>query len=103
MHQLLVLYPRPVDTEAFSTYYTQHHLPLAAQLPGLLAMRHSLDVSPTPEGEAPYFAVFEADFPDRETFAAAMASPQGQAVAADVPHYATGGAIVLDLAITEGA
>jgi hypothetical protein len=31
-----------------------------------------------------------------------MSSPEGQAVAADVPNYATGGAVVLDYPSNEG-
>lgn len=94
MHKLLVLYPHPTDPEAFRAYYEHTHLPLAAQLPGMLDWRYSLSVRSAPE-EA-YFAVFEADFPDAETLAAALSSPEGEAVQADVPNYATGGAIVLD-------
>lgn len=65
----------------------------------ILAWRYSLDVHA--EGESPYFAVFEADFPDAATLGAAMRSPQGQAVAADVPNYATGGAVVIDYPVDE--
>ncbi len=98
MHKLLVLYPEPADRDAFIAYYESTHLPLAKQLPGMLGCRYSLTVH---GAESPYFAVFEADFTDVESFRAAMASPQGQAVAADVPNYATGGAIVLDYPATE--
>lgn len=94
MHKLLVLYPHPRDPEAFREYYESTHLPLAAQLPGVLAWRHSFDVHGEPE--SPYFAIFEAEFADAEALAAAMASPEGKAVQADVPNYATGGAVVLD-------
>ncbi|WP_031465639.1 EthD family reductase [Sciscionella sediminilitoris] len=99
MHKLVVLYPHPVDPEAFTAYYERTHLPLAAQLPGMLDWRYSTRVRGAPE--SPYFAVFEADFPDAETFAAAMDSPQGRAVRADVPRYASGGAVVLDYPVAE--
>ncbi|OYN96205.1 ethyl tert-butyl ether degradation protein EthD [Enemella evansiae] len=99
MHKLLVLYPEPTDRTAFTAYYEGTHLPLAASLPGMVAWRYSLDVHA--EGESPYFAVFEADFPDAATLGAAMRSPQGQAVAADVPNYATGGAVVIDYPVVE--
>ncbi|UOQ56683.1 EthD family reductase [Leucobacter allii] len=103
MHKLTVLYPEPTDRAAFVAYYEGTHLPLAAALPGLLDWRYSVEVSTGPAGEpAPYFAVFEAEFADAEAFRAAMASPEGLAVAADVPNYATGGATVLDYAVTGG-
>lgn len=103
MHKLLVLYPEPTDRDAFVEYYRQVHLPLAEKLPGLVGWRFSTEISPAPDGgAAPYFAVFEADFADAAALGAAMASPEGQAVVADVPNYATGGAIVFDYAISGG-
>lgn len=102
MHKLVVLYPVPSDRAAFVEYYESTHLPLAAQLPGLSAWRYSTDVQPQPDGAAAaYFAVFEADFLNVDAFRAAMTSPQGHAVASDVPNYATGGAVVLDYDISE--
>ncbi|MDA3629995.1 EthD family reductase [Saccharopolyspora sp. WRP15-2] len=97
MHKLVVLYPHPTDPVAFKSYYESTHLPLAAQLPGMLDWRYSLDVRAEPG--SPYFAVFEADFADAEALAAAMSSPQGKAVQDDVPNYATGGAVVIDYPI----
>jgi len=94
MHKLVVLYPHPTDPVAFTSYYESTHLPLAAQLPGMLDWRYSLHLHAEPE--SPYFAIFEADFPDAETLAAAMASPQGQAVQQDVPNYTSGGVVVID-------
>lgn len=104
MHKLIVLYPEPVDRDAFIKYYEETHLPLAAKLPGLRAWRYSIGISPDAQGQAAgYFAIFEAEFSDVEAFRTAMGSPEGQAVAADVPNYATGGAITLDYEITGGS
>ena len=61
----------------------------------------SFDVAAA-EGESPYFCVFEADFDDAAALSAARASPEGQAVRADVPNYATGGAVVLDYELRAG-
>ncbi|GAA1869264.1 EthD family reductase [Brevibacterium marinum] len=102
MHKLLVLYPEPTDRAAFIDYYTNSHLPLAEQLPGILTWSYSVDVSADDEGNAPYFAVFEAEFPDKDAFATAMASQIGRDVAADVSNYATGGAVIIDFAISGG-
>ncbi|MDQ0259590.1 EthD family reductase [Sinomonas atrocyanea] len=102
MHKLLVLYPEPADRQAFADYYESTHLPLIAKIPGILGYRYSLDVSPGPDG-APYFAVFECDFANIDVFRQAMASPEGQAVGADVPNYATGGAVLLDYSVAEGS
>lgn len=104
MHKLTVLYPEPDDRRAFVDYYENTHLRLAAQLPGMTAWRYSTEIGQAPDGSpAPYFALFEAEFPDRETYLQAMDSETGHAVAADVPNYATGGAIVFDFAVTGGS
>ena len=95
MHKLVILYAPPTDPDHFRDYYVNTHLPLARRIPGILDYRYSFDVA-TGDGESPYFAVFEADFADAETMAAALSSPEGAAAAADVPNYATGGAIVLN-------
>lgn len=94
MRKLVVLYGHPADPDHFRRHYIGTHLPLAARLPGLLAMRHSF----APEGvggPSPYFCIFEGEFADAAALGAAMASPEGQAVAADVANYATGGVTVL--------
>jgi uncharacterized protein (TIGR02118 family) len=95
VHRLLVLYPPPSDPDHFRSYYEDTHLPLVAKLPGLRAYRYSVDVA-AGEGASPYFGVFEADFDDAAAYSAAMGSAEGQAVRADVPKYATGGAVVLN-------
>ena len=102
VHKLVVLYPKPADPDHFRDYYVTNHLPLVALLPGLIAWRYSFDVAAT-EGEALYFAVFEAEFADAAAMAAARESPQGQRVAADVANYATGGAVVIHYPVQEGA
>ena len=95
MHRVLALYGTPEDPQAFKDYYVSTHLPLASRLPGMRSMRYSFDLS-TPDGPAPYFAVFEAEFDSAEAFGAAVSSPEGQKVLADIPNYATGGLTIMD-------
>lgn len=92
MHKIVVLYLPPADREHFARYYRETHLRLAARLPGAVEMGYALDVDA--QG-GPYYAMFEATFDSAESAGAAMASPEGRAVEADVPNYATGGAVVL--------
>jgi uncharacterized protein (TIGR02118 family) len=101
MHRLLVLYPPPTDPDHFRSYYQDTHLPLVAKLPGLRGYRYSFDVA-VAEGESPYFCVFEGDFDDAAAYSAAMTSPAGQATLADVPNYATGGAVALNYELRAG-
>ncbi|MGZ0147435.1 EthD family reductase [Kribbella sp. WER1] len=102
MHKLLVLYPEPADRDHFREYYVSKHLPLVARMPGLLAWRYSFEVEAT-QGPAPYFAVFEAEFADAAAMTAARSSAEGQQVSADVANYATGGVVVIDYAVQDGA
>ena len=89
MHKLLVLYPKDQDDKKFRAYYETVHIPLCKKLPGLIACRYSFDVGGVRGAEAPYYCVFEADFPDAATMVKAQQSPEGTAVAADGPNYAT--------------
>lgn len=93
MHVLTVLYPEPTDRAAFADYYRSTHLPLCAQLPGVQDITYALDVCEP--GEGPYYAIFRATFADEAAMGAALASPEGRAVEADVPNYASGGAVVI--------
>jgi len=94
MHKVLVLYPPPKDPAHFTKYYVEKHLPLAARLPGLISSRYTFAAEGV-GAASPYFCIWEGDFADAASFGAAMGSPVGQQVAADVPNYASGGATVL--------
>jgi uncharacterized protein (TIGR02118 family) len=87
MYKIVVLYPPQPDPEAFKTYYVETHIPLTRKLPGLQTLRYTFDVQGV-GGDSPYFCVFEAEFKDGAALGAAMSSPEGEAVAADVPNFA---------------
>lgn len=93
MHKLTVLYPEPINRAEFEAYYRSTHLPLCAKLPGVQDITFSIGIAPP--GAAPYFAIFQATFADEAALGAALGSPEGKAVEADVANYATGGAQVL--------
>ncbi len=101
MHKLVVLYPPPADKEKFRAYYESTHLPLAGTLPGLRAYRYAFDVA-APEGGSPYWCIFEGDFDDVGAMGAAMGSPEGQAVAADVANYADPPPVMLHYEVNDG-
>jgi uncharacterized protein (TIGR02118 family) len=100
MHRL-VLYPPPTDPDHFRAYYEETHLKLVAKLPGLRGYRYGFDVA-VDDGDSPYFCVFEADFDDGAAMNAARQSTEGQAVRADTPNYATGGAVALTYELRAG-
>jgi 4-carboxymuconolactone decarboxylase len=94
MHKVQALYPQPKDPAHFRRYYEEKHLPLAAQMPGLLYSRHSFDIQGLGV-PPPFFCVWEGAFPSEAAMGAAMQSPIGQQVAADIANYATGGVTLL--------
>jgi 4-carboxymuconolactone decarboxylase len=94
MHKVLALYPPPKDPAHFKKYYEEKHLPLAAQLPGLLSSRHTFSIEGV-GNPSPYFCIWEGEFADAASLAASMQSEIGQKVAADTANYATGGVTIL--------
>jgi uncharacterized protein (TIGR02118 family) len=87
--KVIVLLPRRADMspEAFGQHLRETHLPLVTKLPGLRRLVVNW-VLPDPNGSPPaYDAVAEDWFDDAAAMGAAFASPEGQAVAADVPNY----------------
>jgi len=101
MIKLTVLYnfPGAEVVDAFREHYLNVHDPLVRALPNL----ERFDVAFTTPGQdgapAPYFLIAELYFKDFDAMAAAMASAEGQAVAADnpnvLPYVATAFASVL--------
>ena len=87
MHVLTVGYPQPADPAAFDAYYQSTHRPLAERVPGLLTFtaRHCASLD---DSAAPYYLVAELAFPSAEALAAALASPEGKAAAADMANFA---------------
>ncbi len=95
MYQVTVLYNHPTDPAEFDNHYERTHAPLAAKIPGLRRYTYS---KPTtgPDGTQPaFYLVAVLDFDDEAAMGAGMSSPEGQAAAADLPNFASGGATLL--------
>ncbi|GGL83593.1 ethyl tert-butyl ether degradation protein EthD [Deinococcus aerolatus] len=100
MMKLTVLYPHPTDPAQFDAYYRETHTPLVHKIPGLVRFEDAHVVA-TPDGSPPpYFLIAELYFDNMESFQAGMASPEGQATAADVPNFASNGATLMICDIT---
>jgi len=85
MYKFVTLYRRVDDEVALEEFFSQTHLPLAEQLPGLLS-REVSRISHKPGGESRYHLMFEQYFDSRISFEAAMATPIGvQLIAALTP------------------
>jgi len=95
MVKLVVAYGAPEDPAAFEAHYASRHRPLAEKIPGLQRFEAG-KVLGTPDGsEAPYSFIAELWFESADALQAGMASDEGQAAAADVPTFASGGATLM--------
>ena len=94
MAQVLVLYNPPADPAAFDRYYGDRHIPIARRIPGLRSYTISNGPVQALAGSAPYL-VAVLTFDSMADLSAALASPEGQAAAADLPNFASGGATLL--------
>ncbi|MEO8029110.1 MAG: EthD family reductase [Bryobacteraceae bacterium] len=90
MARILVLYNQPADTAAFDAHYNGTHAPLARKIPGLRGFQVSAAPPHALAGTAPYLMA-ELTFDSMAELQAAMASPEGQATAADVANFAQAG------------
>jgi uncharacterized protein (TIGR02118 family) len=95
MARLVVMYGTPKDAGAFDTYYFATHVPIAKQIPGLRKYEISRGAIATPAGASKFHLIATLHFDDMQAIQNAFASPQGQAAAADVAKFATGGVDML--------
>jgi uncharacterized protein (TIGR02118 family) len=94
MYTVTVLYPQPEDPAAFDDYHDRVHVPIAAKMAGLTGWTaHRVEAldGVTP----PYHMIVQLSAPTREALQAVLDSPEGIAAAADVPNFATAGAVFL--------
>lgn len=95
MASLVVMYGTPKDPAAFDTYYRETHIPIAKTIPGLRRYEISRGPVMTPAGPANFHLVATLHFDNLAAIQNAFASAEGQAAAADVQVFATGGADML--------
>ena len=91
MAQLVVMYKTRKDAAAFDNY-AEKHIPIAKKIPGLRKYEVSKGPVATPAGPSAYHLIATLTFDDLGTIQKAFGSAEGQAAAADVPTFATGGA-----------
>ncbi len=91
MTQLVVMYKTPKDTAAFDKHYFEKHIPIAKKIPGLRKYEVNQGPVASPAGPSGLHLIAILTFDNLAAVKAAFASPEGQATAADVPTFATGG------------
>jgi uncharacterized protein (TIGR02118 family) len=95
MAKLLVMYKTPTDPAAFDAYYYGTHVPIAKRIPGLRKYEVSAGPVGTPAGPSAFHLLATLTFDTPADIAAAFASPEGQAAAADVANFAQAGVEML--------
>lgn len=91
MAKVLALYKRPADPAAFDRYYRDVHVPIAKKVPGLRRYEVSRGEIGMLGGRSPYHLIAVLSFDSAAAVQAALTSPEGQATAADIGNFATGG------------
>jgi uncharacterized protein (TIGR02118 family) len=102
MVKLIALFERPEDEAAFFEHYESVHAPLARQVPGLEKLVVNRVYADGFGREPRHVLVAEMQFPDRETFDAAMKSPENRALGKDLMGFAKGIVTVLFADSSEG-
>jgi uncharacterized protein (TIGR02118 family) len=92
MAELVVMYKTPRDAAAFDRHYAEKHVPLAKKIPGLRKYTVSQGPVATPAGPSAFHLIATLTFDNLAAIQAGVASAEGQAAAADVRTFATGGA-----------
>lgn len=97
MHDVIVLYNRPVDEEAFDTHYRITHAQLVEALPQLREFAWGKVV------DGDYYLVARLTYDNAADAAASMESPAGVAAAADLENFAQAGVTVLNVDRSSGS
>jgi uncharacterized protein (TIGR02118 family) len=101
MAKLYAMYKHPTDVAAFDRYYYGVHVPLAKKVPGLVSYEVTRGaITGVGGASVPYHMIAGLGFSSLAAINAALVSPQGQAAAADLANFASGG-VDLFIADTE--
>ena len=91
MATVIAMYGKPADATAFDRYYYGTHVPLAKRIPGLRGYEVTRGAIAKLGGVAPFHLIATLTFDSLADIERALASPEGQATAADLERFATGG------------
>ena len=95
MAKLIAIYQQPADAAVFDDYYFNKHVPLAKTIPGLRSYEVTHGDVMGMAGKHGAYLVAMLEFDSLAAIGAAMASPQGQATAADLANFAGAGVDVM--------
>ena len=95
MVKLQVLYGHPKDPAAFEAYYKDPHTPIALKVKGMRRFEINKVVGAPGGGQPAYYRTADLYFDDMNALGTALSSPEGQAAAADIANFATGGVTLI--------
>jgi uncharacterized protein (TIGR02118 family) len=88
--KLIVIYPRPTDTESFERVYQNQHVPMAVgKLAGKIKIVAS-KVAGSPQGAPSFHRIAEIHFPTIEALQACAASDDGKQTIANPAAISSG-------------
>ena len=94
MIKATVLYGHPTDSDAFEKYYAETHTPIALKM-NVDKMELTKFLSAPDGGKPAYYRMAELYFAGPAEMQQSMGSPEGQATAADLANFATGGVTMI--------
>ena len=95
MAKLIALYKRPKNPKEFDAYYYKTHAPLAKKIAGVKRYEVSTGPVGSPQGESAYHLAAVLTFDSLAAIQKGLASPAGQATAADLANFAQAGVELL--------
>jgi uncharacterized protein (TIGR02118 family) len=95
MMKVTVLYGHPTNGDQFEKYYKDTHLPIAAKMSGLARKEVTKFVAAPDGGKPAFYRMAELYFTTQAQMEQALGSVEGQAAAADLPNFATGGVTIV--------
>ncbi|MEO7307881.1 MAG: EthD family reductase [Ferruginibacter sp.] len=95
MLKVTVLYAQPTDPQSFEKYYGDTHTPLIGKVQGIEKVEFTRFMPNADDTPAACYRMAELYFAGPAEMQQALSSPEGQALAADLPNFATGGATVM--------
>ena len=95
MAKIFAVYQQPADAAVFDDYYFNKHLPLAKTIPGLRSYEVTRGDVMGMTGKHSAYLIAVLEFDSMAAIQAAMASPQGQAIAADLANFAGAGVDIM--------
>lgn len=94
MYDVLAVYARPADPDAFDTHYAQVHATKVLAMPNLLEFTWGRVAPAEEDHETGPYLIARMTFADADAAADAMASEAGRDAVADLASFAMAGVVV---------